>query len=105
MKFKFSSQEFYYIADKASQQCSFYHYGEFMKFKTILTLIFVFACSHQGDRSISSTDEDRLEIPEDYRIACIAKGGILESEECQCIQGGQFIDPYLSEDCPKTSNK
>lgn len=105
MAFKLCSQEFYKIPDMICQLCVFYNSGEFMKFWRIFTLLFAFACSHQGDRSISSIDEDSPEIPEDYRIACVAKGGALEAGECQCIHGGNFIDPYQSDECPSDLKK
>lgn len=77
-----------------------------MKYWKMLLLVFLFSCSHQGDRSISSTDgEDMPEVPEDYRRECVAKGGELESGDCQCLNGGKFIDPYGADSCPSKTAK
>lgn len=70
-----------------------------MKFWHVMAFLLVFSCSHQGDRGLSSVNEDTPEVPEDYRQACLGKGGDVQAGDCQCLKGGKFIDPY-AEDCP-----
>jgi hypothetical protein len=102
MLFELCSQDFQKITDIYCRIC---FPGEFMKYLAMFALLFAFACSHQGDRSISSIEEDTPEVPEDYRIACVAKGGALEAGECQCLNGGKFIDPYEVAECPTSVKK
>lgn len=70
-----------------------------MKFWYVLLVLFAFSCSHQGDRGLSSVDEDTPEVPEDYRVECVSKGGDIQAGDCQCLNGGKFIDPY-ADSCP-----
>lgn len=58
----------------------------------------VYSCSHQGDRSISSVNDENPEIPEDYRISCVNHGGEVQEGDCRCLKTGKFIDPY-QENC------